>query len=53
MMHRPELRSRPRRPTRRTIAYVLFELSVTEARCNGYGDVVLPSVTRWREAAGP
>ena len=32
--------------------YVLFELSVTEARCNGYGDVVLPSVTRWREAAG-
>ena len=33
--------------------YVLFELSVTEARCNGYGDVVLPSVTRWREAAGP
>jgi hypothetical protein len=32
---------------------VLFELSVTEARCNGYGDVVLPSVTRWREAAGP
>ena len=29
--------------------YVLFELSVTEARCNGYGDVVLPPVTRWRE----
>jgi hypothetical protein len=33
--------------------YVLYELSVTEARCNGYGDVVLPPVTRWREAAGP
>jgi hypothetical protein len=30
--------------------YVLFELMVAEARCNGYGDVVLPSVTRWREA---
>ena len=30
--------------------YVLFELSVTEARCNGYGDVALPSVTRWCEA---
>src|SRR4029079_15147172 len=29
--------------------YVLFELSGTEARCNGYGDVVLPAVTRWRE----
>jgi len=26
--------------------YVLFELSVREVRCNGYGDVTLPSVTR-------
>jgi hypothetical protein len=31
--------------------YVLFELTVTEARCNGYGDVVLPSITRWRETS--
>ena len=29
--------------------YVLFELSVTEARCNGYGDVELPPTTRWGE----
>jgi hypothetical protein len=27
--------------------YILFELDVTEARCNGYGDVVLPSPKRW------
>lgn len=27
--------------------YVLFEHHVTEARCNGYGDVTLPSPTRW------
>jgi hypothetical protein len=27
--------------------YVLFELSVSEARCNGYGDVELPVTTRW------
>jgi hypothetical protein len=27
--------------------YVLFELQVTEARCNGYGDVVLPAHRRW------
>jgi hypothetical protein len=27
--------------------YVLFELGVTEARCNGYGDIELPSPTRW------
>lgn len=31
--------------------YVLFELSVMEVRCNGYGDVALPSVTRWKSAA--
>jgi hypothetical protein len=30
--------------------YVLFELSVLEARCTGYGDVVLPEPGRWREA---
>jgi hypothetical protein len=28
--------------------YILFELDVTEARCNGYGDVTLPSPTHWR-----
>ena len=27
--------------------YVLFELSINEARCNGYGDVTLPEPTRW------
>jgi hypothetical protein len=28
--------------------YVLFELGVDEARCNGYGDVALPGTRRWR-----
>jgi hypothetical protein len=27
--------------------YVLFELLLTEARCNGYGDVPLPTRQRW------
>jgi hypothetical protein len=27
--------------------YVLFELRLTEARCNGYGDVTLPAQPRW------
>ena len=27
---------------------VLFELQVAEARCNGYGDVVLPEPRLWR-----
>lgn len=27
--------------------YVLFELTVDEARCNGYGDVALPNPRRW------
>jgi len=27
--------------------YVLFELRLSEARCNGYGDVSLPSSRRW------
>ncbi len=27
--------------------YVLFERRVTEARCNGYGDVVLPEPRSW------
>jgi hypothetical protein len=31
--------------------YILFELHVTEARCNGYGDVALPSPTHWRSRA--
>jgi hypothetical protein len=32
--------------------YVLFELAVNEARCNGYGDVTLPHPGRWT-ASGP
>jgi hypothetical protein len=31
--------------------YILFELHVTEARCNGYGDVTLPSPTHWQSGA--
>ena len=31
--------------------YVLFELDVAEARCNGYGDVSLPEPRRWRAAS--
>ena len=27
--------------------YVLVELQVREARCQGYGDVALPSIQRW------
>ena len=27
--------------------YILFELKLTEARCNGYGDVPLPARRRW------
>lgn len=30
--------------------YVLFELQVIEARCNGYGDVTLPANRRWPAA---
>jgi hypothetical protein len=32
--------------------YVLFELLVAEARCNGYGDVALPEPRSWRAAPG-
>jgi hypothetical protein len=28
--------------------YVLFELKLSEARCNGYGDVPLPARQRWQ-----
>jgi hypothetical protein len=28
--------------------YVLFELGIAEARCNGYGDVALPEPRSWR-----
>jgi hypothetical protein len=28
--------------------YVLFELRITEARCNGYGDVALPEPRSWQ-----
>ncbi len=31
--------------------YVLFELLVEEARCNGYGDVPLPERRRWLAGA--
>jgi hypothetical protein len=27
--------------------FILFELQLSEARCNGYGDVALPSTRRW------
>jgi len=27
--------------------YLLFELQVSEARCNGYADVALPEARRW------
>ena len=27
--------------------YVLFEFQLSEARCNGYGDVPLPTTKRW------
>lgn len=27
--------------------YILFELGLIEARCNAYGDVPLPSTSRW------
>jgi hypothetical protein len=27
--------------------YILFELAIAEARCNGYGDVPLPDPSRW------
>jgi hypothetical protein len=27
--------------------YVLFQLRLTEARCNGYGDTQLPARQRW------
>ncbi len=32
--------------------YILFVLSVENARCNGYGDVSLPTPSRWPESAG-
>jgi hypothetical protein len=32
--------------------YVLFELDVDEARCNGYGDVPMPSSRRWSASLG-
>jgi len=31
--------------------YILFELGVTQAGCHGYGDVALPSPTRWQAPA--
>ena len=31
--------------------YVLFELHVAEARCNGYGDVALPEPPTWHASA--
>jgi len=45
----PDLRSEVAAAARYTPAdrYVLFELRLSEARCNGYGDVTLPSTRRW------
>jgi len=34
-------------------SYVLFELKLGEARCNGYGDVPLPSRRRWPAPPSP
>lgn len=31
--------------------YVLFELRIADARCNGYGDIPLPEPRRWRVTA--
>jgi len=31
--------------------WVLFDLAIDEARCNGYGDVVLPDPRRWTASA--
>jgi hypothetical protein len=31
--------------------YILFELHIAEARCNGYGDVTLPEPDRWSAPA--
>jgi hypothetical protein len=31
--------------------YVLFELCIADARCNGYGDVPLPEPTSWHVTA--
>ena len=33
--------------------YVLFELHIAEARCNGYGDVALPEPRSWRATDTP
>jgi hypothetical protein len=32
--------------------YILFELTLAEARCNGYGDVTLPERKRWTAENG-
>jgi hypothetical protein len=32
--------------------YILFELEVSEARCNGYGDIQLPDPQRWTHQQG-
>ena len=32
--------------------YILFELEVNEARCNGYGDMPLPEPRRWLFSQG-
>ena len=31
--------------------YVLFELRIADARCNGYGDIPLPEPRRWSATA--
>ena len=32
--------------------YILFELEIDEAGCNGYGDVLLPEPQRWMVSHG-
>jgi Pyridoxamine 5'-phosphate oxidase len=32
--------------------YILFELGIDEARCNGYGDVELPEQRHWKVVRG-
>jgi len=43
-LHEVAVRSAGYSPAER---YILFELDVIKAACNGYGDVALPSPTRW------
>jgi hypothetical protein len=50
----PEVRETVRQaaPYEPADRYVLFELRLRDARCNGYGDVVLPEHRRWVAVEG-